>query len=142
MKSASFIAFACLFFSAIPVEQKPLMITVTNIETAVGNMRVGIYKSEGFPNEGKTYKNKIYKISKTGAITLKVKDLPYGKYAVAIFQDENKNNKLDASFFGIPKEPFAFSNNIKPRFSAPSYEDCEITYSATNNKIKVNLLSY
>ena len=27
---------------------------------------------------------------------------------------------------GIPKEGFAFSNNIKPRFTAPKFRDCKI----------------
>jgi uncharacterized protein (DUF2141 family) len=143
MKSAFFIVFASLFFSAIPMEQEPLTITLTNIKTTEGNIRIGIYEAKNdFPNENDTYKNKVFKISKTGTLILKIKDLPYGKYAIGLYQDKNNNKKLDTNFFGAPKEPFAFSNNIRPRFSAPSYKDCEITYSATNNKIKVNLLNY
>lgn len=143
MKIAFFIIFAGLFFSAIPVEQKPLTITVMNIKEVVGNMRVGIYKSANdFPDENDTYKNKIYKISKTGTITLNINDLPYGNYAIAVYQDKNKNGTMDKNFVGVPKEPFAFANNIKPKFSAPSYKDCEIDYSEKNHEMTVTLLNY
>jgi uncharacterized protein (DUF2141 family) len=73
---------------------------------------------------------------------LEINDLPYGNYAIALYQDKNKNGTMDKNFVGVPKEPFAFTNNIKPRFSAPSFEDCEITYSEDNHKITVNLLNY
>jgi uncharacterized protein (DUF2141 family) len=143
MRITLFIIFSGLFFSAIPMEQQPLMITVTNIKEVTGNMRVGIYKSTNdFPDESDTYKNKIYKISKTGTITLKISDLPYGNYAIAVYQDKNKNGTMDKNFVGVPKEPFAFANNVKPRFSAPNFEDCEITYSESNHEMKVTLLNY
>lgn len=143
MKITFFIIFAGLFFSAIPMEQKPLTITVTNIKEVVGNMRVGIYKvSNNFPDEKDTYKNKIYKINKTGSMTLVINDLPYGEYAIAVYQDKNKNGTMDKNFVGVPKEPFAFANNIKPKFSAPSFKDCEINYSEINHEMKVTLLYY
>jgi uncharacterized protein (DUF2141 family) len=143
MKIIFFIMFAGFFFSAIPEEQESLAITVTNIKEVVGNMRVGIYKSTNdFPDENDTYKSKIYKISKTGTVTFKINDLPYGNYAIAVYQDKNKNGRMDKNFVGVPKEPFAFANNVKPRFSAPSFEDCEIDYSESNHKMTVILLNY
>ena len=50
-------------------------------------------------------------------------DVPFGKYAVSIFFDENQNGELDTNWLGIPKEPFGFSNNPPMRFGPPSYED-------------------
>lgn len=40
--------------------------------------------------------------------------LPYGKYAISIYQDMNDNGKLDLGIFSIPKEPIGFGNNYKP----------------------------
>lgn len=143
MKSIFFMIFACLLLSASEAEQQALTITVTNIQSKSGNIRIGIYKTNNdFPNEKDTYLNKIYKISKTGSMTIKIKDLPYGKYAIGVYQDKNKNKKLDKSFVGIPKEPFAFSNNIKPRFGPPSFADCSIQYSTKKHKLSVKLLNY
>ena len=49
--------------------------------------------------------------------------LPEGKYAIALFIDKNKNNKIDKNFLGIPKEQFGFSNNAMGKLSAPSFEE-------------------
>ena len=50
-------------------------------------------------------------------------NLPEGKYAIALFIDKNKNNKIDKNFLGIPKEQFGFSNNAMGKLSAPSFEE-------------------
>lgn len=143
MKSIFLIIFAALFLSASEAEQIPLTITITNVQSTKGNMRIGIYKANNdFSNEDDTYKSKVYKVNKEGSILIKIKDLPYGEYAIGFHHDENKNAKLDKNFIGIPKEPFCFSNNIKPRFSAPSFDECKFKYSANNANMSVELLVY
>jgi uncharacterized protein (DUF2141 family) len=54
-------------------------------------------------------------------------ELTPGEWAVAISQDINNNDKLDKNFLGIPTEPFAFSNNVKPRLAAPNFQQCKFT---------------
>jgi uncharacterized protein (DUF2141 family) len=56
--------------------------------------------------------------------------LPDGDYAIAIYQDVNNNRQLDKSWLGIPKEPYGFSNNFRPRFSAPGFNDCKLRITA------------
>ncbi|MDD4150859.1 MAG: DUF2141 domain-containing protein, partial [Bacteroidales bacterium] len=29
---------------------------------------------------------------------------------------------------GIPKEPFAFSNNVEPKLSKPTFEECKFSF--------------
>lgn len=67
-------------------------------------------------------------------------DLPQGDYAVSTYHDLNNNQKLDRHFYGKPKEPTGFSNNIKPSFGPPDYEDCKISLgnSSKNISIKIN----
>ena len=45
-----------------------------------------------------------------------------GKYAIAFFQDENGNQKLDTGFFGVPTEPFGFSKDVMGKRGPPSFE--------------------
>jgi uncharacterized protein (DUF2141 family) len=40
-------------------------------------------------------------------------DLPPGDFGIKMFHDVNGNGKLDKNMFGIPTEPYAFSNNAK-----------------------------
>ncbi len=49
--------------------------------------------------------------------------LPKGKYALAFFQDLNKDNILNKNFIGYPTEPFTFSNNAPANFGPPKYDD-------------------
>lgn len=49
-------------------------------------------------------------------------DVPPGKYAAAFFQDENGNQKLDTSLFGVPTEPFGFSRDAMGKVGPPPFE--------------------
>jgi uncharacterized protein (DUF2141 family) len=49
-------------------------------------------------------------------------------YAVTLFHDENKNGKFDSNMIGYPLEGYGFSNNVVPRFKAPSYDECKFHY--------------
>jgi uncharacterized protein (DUF2141 family) len=55
------------------------------------------------------------------------KNLKAGKYAVRLYHDENNNKKMDTGFMGIPTESWGCSNNVKPRFAAPKFEDMIFT---------------
>ncbi len=46
-----------------------------------------------------------------------------GKYAIRIFHDENKNEKMDLNWLGIPKEGFGFSVNPEITFGEPDIEE-------------------
>lgn len=72
-------------------------------------------------------------------ITFNFKGLEQGTYAVSIFHDENSNGELDANFLGIPKEPYAFSNNAKGYFGPPSFEQCKFEVAAERKEIVISL---
>jgi len=65
-------------------------------------------------------------------------ELAPGEWAVALSQDLNNNDKLDKNFLGIPTEPFAFSNNLKPRLSAPSFQECKFTVAGPGQVVTIN----
>ena len=48
-----------------------------------------------------------------------------GRYALAVFHDENANRKLD-TFLGVPREGFGFSRNPTIRFGAPRFDKVTI----------------
>ena len=48
--------------------------------------------------------------------------LPAGEYAIAVFHDENLNNKLDRHALGYPLEAYGFSNNARGKFGPPKYQ--------------------
>lgn len=71
-------------------------------------------------------------------VTLNFMDLAIGKYAIKVFHDENNNGKLDTGMFGIPKEKWGVSNNVKPLMSAPKFSD--MLFEVNSDKtITINL---
>ena len=65
-------------------------------------------------------------------------ELPDGIYAIGLYVDSNKNEKLDTNFLGIPTEQFGFSNNAKGRFGPPSFESASFELDAFK-EISINL---
>jgi len=51
-----------------------------------------------------------------------IENLKPGKYAFKFLHDENKNDKLDTNWLGIPREGFGFSNNPSMTFGPPSFD--------------------
>jgi len=67
------------------------------------------------------------------------KDVPIGTYAIAIIHDTNSNGKLDKNFLGIPKEGYAFSNNVFGVLGLPpSFKDASFKLTG-NETIKIKM---
>jgi len=67
------------------------------------------------------------------------KNMPYGKYSIKAFHDENENSKLDTNFAGMPVELYGFSNNSRARFGPPSFERAAFTLNAPQMTIAIEL---
>ena len=65
--------------------------------------------------------------------------LPPGEYALSVFQDVDDDTKLKSNFIGIPREPAALSNNIRPRFGPPKYKDAVFTIGGEPVEQKLSL---
>jgi uncharacterized protein (DUF2141 family) len=66
--------------------------------------------------------------------------LPPGKYAVVVLHDENKNEKLDRNFLGIPDEGFGFSNNPRVFMTAPSFAQATVAVTCPVTTIGVKMI--
>ncbi len=105
-----------------------------------GELIIGLFNNgERFLEEGQAYLSISKKVTGDSEIVV-FKNLPPGTYAVSMYHDKNSNGKCDRNFFGIPKEPYGFSNNFKPKFSAPTFEDCAFNLSS-NESLTINLIN-
>ncbi len=66
----------------------------------------------------------------SGTVTLLFRDVPPGRYAVALLHDENGNGKADRAAMMIPKEGFGFSRDAKVRFGPPRFGDAAFDLAA------------
>ena len=117
-----------------------LTIEVSNVTSQKGKVYVGLYtKDKEFPHLEDAFIKKIVDAN-SDKVEVTFDDLEEGSYAVAIFHDTNDNGVLDKNFIGFPKEPFAFSNNFKPKFSKPEFEDCSFVLEKEGIKLLVELM--
>lgn len=65
-------------------------------------------------------------------------DLPAGAYGVKAFHDVNGNGKMDVNPFGMPTEPFAFSNNAVGNMGPAKWDRARFEVSgATAQTIRI-----
>lgn len=77
--------------------------------------------------------------AKPGGMQLEFNGLKPGTYGVALFQDLNGNEKLDTNLFGVPTEPYGFSNNPVIRFSAPGFEEFKFDFDGGPKDLRITL---
>lgn len=77
-------------------------------------------------------------LDRKGAVTpVYVAGLAPGRYVIAAFQDTDGDGKLSKNNFGIPREPFGFSNNARARFGLPGFDAAafELTTSGATQHV-------
>lgn len=138
--------FASLFISAsllaaapAPNEPQAVTVTVTSLVSTTAAVKLYFYNTrEGFLKSGKWAFSKSVKPGGKSEFTLPV-ELPQGEWAVAITQDLNNNDKIDKNFLGIPTEPYAFSNNVRPTVAAPDFNECKFKVDGPGRVVNIVL---
>ena len=117
-----FLTFILLFSG---VKTHTLSIHISGISKIKGSLFIAVFRAtDDFPVFGKQYKGIVKEVEgKTQNYTFD--NLPEGEYALAIYQDENRNKILDKNLLGIPTEIYGFSNNARRNFSAPSFQEAK-----------------
>ena len=137
---ASLLLSAGLLGAARPAtETQPVTVVVSSLVSTSSPVRLYFYNTrEGFLKSGKWAFSKSVNPEGKSQFSLPV-ELPQGEWAVAITQDMNNNNKVDKNFLGIPTEPYAFSNNIRPTVAAPDFNECKFTVSGPGRVVNIVL---
>ena len=117
-----FLTFILLFSG---VKTHKLSIHISGISKIKGSLFIAVFRAtDDFPVFGKQFKG-IVKEVEGKSQNYNFDDLPEGEYALAIYQDVNRNKILDKNILGIPTEIYGFSNNARSTFSAPSFQEAK-----------------
>jgi len=119
--------------SPIFAQTGTVVVKVSGIENNKGVIRIGLYNEKtDFPiYENAIFENSYQQANKTG-ITYTFENVPVGTYAIAVWHDENINEKIDKNFLGIPTENYGFSKNVFGTFGPPDFE--EVSFLVISNK--------
>ena len=106
-----------------------------------GYLRVSLYdRADGFPNGSPTARRDFLLPAldpKTPLDSLSVTfdGLPPGAYAVCAFHDRDGSGRLAENFLGIPQEEWGMSNDPRPKFRAPRFEQARLGLSPMEAKV-------
>jgi uncharacterized protein (DUF2141 family) len=144
MQKSSLIMLAGVLCTASVVsgaaQTSTLTVIVENITVAKGRVHVGIYKDAAtFPKKKYAFAGKEVRVSAVGSVEVMIADLAPGRYAVAVFHDTNDNGKLDTNVFGVPIEPYGFSNKAIAKWGNPKFESAAFPVRSSREDIRIRL---
>ena len=73
-------------------------------------------------------------------VTVTFEGLEPGEYAIKLYHDVNDDGEMNTNPFGMPTEPFAFSNDAKGRFGPAKWDAAKFSVGAepTSHTITMN----
>jgi len=116
-----------LVISGIYLHAQKLTIEFDNIRNNEGVLSVTVYENdENWLDEEGDYLEYIFPKEKmsSDSLTISIELEKPGKYAIAVLDDEDGDEKMRHNFIGYPKEGFGFSNNIHVWLSRPKFDEC------------------
>jgi uncharacterized protein (DUF2141 family) len=129
-------------FAAQSKPQIHLSIDVHLTQQAHGELAYLIFSSpSGFPGDrDKALRHGFLPIPPHAQHLRIDTDLPPGTYAVSVYEDLNRNHKLDHNLIGIPREPVGASNNPPAHFGPPNFDECSFRLGEDAQTIMITLV--
>ena len=116
-----------------------LILTVSDIRKQRGNLSIGLYGSEKGYTTGKRVAGAQVPVS-TESVMGQFSDIPAGTYAIRLYHDIDDSGDMNTNAFGIPSEPYAFSNNARGTMGPASWEKAKFRVHGeqTAHRIELN----
>jgi uncharacterized protein (DUF2141 family) len=135
--AASFAALA-IFSPSVEATVNPVSLTVRidNVQLGAGPVRVAMFDRASWLGDA-TDAAETEAIGPTVRVRLSAPGA--GHYGFAIYQDTNRDGRLNRNIVGLPTEPVAFSNNAVIRFGPPSFDEAAVHIGAEGGETVVSL---
>ncbi|MBL0134656.1 MAG: DUF2141 domain-containing protein [Chitinophagaceae bacterium] len=129
-----------LFSGSLFAQTIESRLVVTGLPSKKGELFIGWFNStETFRKPALAIYKKKIAMNGESTITILFPGLPAGRYAIALFLDENGNGKIDKNFMGIPTEYYGISNNVYPLTRAANFEEAKFTLERPNQVISIKV---
>ena len=99
----------------------PVTIAVSNVRSAKGHIRFSICTRASWLHMSCEFEAKTPAV--VGTTTIVFPDIPPGRYAVQIFQDERDDGIVHRDLLGIPTEGIGFSHDAPLHLQGPKFDD-------------------
>jgi len=117
-----------------------LSIELAGVRSEAGNLMIAVFDSaDTFQKDGQ--EAAAFRVrARARAQRIVLVGLPAGSYAIAVFHDENGNEKLDTNMVGIPTEGNGFSNGAVGNFGPPKFDAAKLVLGASPTHASVTLV--
>lgn len=115
-----------------------LTVTLTDIETPSGVIKLALFAGEdGYDGDTPVRGVNVEVDEAVESVTFE--GLETGAYGIKLYHDVNGNDELDTNPFGLPTEPFGFSNDARGRFGPASWDKAAFTLEAGENSHAIKI---
>ncbi len=108
-----------------------LTVRIENVRSTEGAVRLGLYdRGKEFPQGQRRDGGDVPAAQRDaeGTVEYVFTGLEPGRYAVAVYHDEDGDGEFDKGLFGIPREGFGFSNGATAGLGgAPGFDEAAVT---------------
>ena len=129
---------AALVLSAAPALAEPTSTLTVTFEPGArtGAVMVALYDARTYTG-GQALRGARLDVA-TGQYTASFDGLEPGEYGIKAFHDVNGNGRMDTNPFGMPIEPYAFSNNAVGNMGPAGWDRARFTVDgATTQTISI-----
>ena len=116
-----------------------IVLVVTNVRNDRGRIRFALWDRPGGFTKSAHAAAEGSARATVGATRLLVPGLPAGRYAAAVYHDENDNGEFDRTWIGWPAEGLAFSNGAWIGLGPPDFEAAAVAVTARSRTIELTL---
>lgn len=118
-------------------EPPMLKLSISGVRAKQGPVRIALFTdATAFPNSDAAT-NTMSVNSDSHSIEASIPRM--GRLAVAVFQDLNSDGQLNRNRYGIPLEPYAFSNNARGSRGPPSFAEAVVETDSESRSIAIAL---
>lgn len=127
---AASVAALSLYSAPVAATTNPIALTVRvdNVQLGAGPVRVAMFERAHWL--GNTVVDADETAASAASVQVQLTAARAGRYGLAVYQDINRDGRLNRNLVGIPSEPVAFSNNAVIRFGPPSFDASALDISA------------
>jgi uncharacterized protein (DUF2141 family) len=123
--------------AAAPASSANLAVRFEGIEKATGQIMLSVFDSAAAHDQGGTPIRAAAVPVEGNKATARFTGLAPGEYAIKAFHDVDGDGDMDTNPFGLPIEPFAFSNNAKAEGGPARWEAARFTVAAGENAVTI-----
>jgi uncharacterized protein (DUF2141 family) len=120
-------------------ESASLTLKIERVTPQAGKIKAALFTRDAWPGRhGMAVVNWLVD-AVPGETVITMTGLTPGQYAIKAMQDEDRNGKMDFNWFGMPTEPYGFSNDAKPGLDQPDFDKAAISLKPGPNIVIIHL---